>query len=283
MSPVVFAEDGALLDLTGVTSVMGGVFYVSPDTVVVGAMPTNGFGEGGALTELTSISASAGIAMIHVGFPLSVTAEGPGSVNAIPDKVLYSYNENVGLTATPDTDCFFVRWMGDAQGVETETTVRVRHGAAVTARFSATPDYFRTWRPTYFTPEELADLAICGPDADPDHDGYTNAAEYLFGSNPRVSEDLRRVHVLIEEVNGEPCIFVQYVRPTMAADAQYHVEVSQDLVTWAHNGDGSETVYSRESAHEVIEDGLERVTVQLLPGVALPNSAFSRINATLFE
>ncbi|WP_165452412.1 carboxypeptidase regulatory-like domain-containing protein [Paenibacillus thalictri] len=43
---------------------------------------------------------------------------------------------------------------------------------------------FDDWRYIYFTAAQLADPAISGPTADPDHDGLTNYTEYVTGQDP---------------------------------------------------------------------------------------------------
>ncbi len=45
-------------------------------------------------------------------------------------------------------------------------------------------DEYARWVATVFTPEQLADPAISGPDADPDGDGMTNEEERIAGTNP---------------------------------------------------------------------------------------------------
>ena len=49
-------------------------------------------------------------------------------------------------------------------------------------------DSFLTWKDANFTPAEVADPAISGPDADPDGDGTANDREYIFGTPPKTSE-----------------------------------------------------------------------------------------------
>jgi len=278
---IVFAEDGALLDFTRITEVAGSAIYLSPHTVVLGDRPTNT--PTTIVRELSSLLVSPDVDTIGVGFPLTLDVDGPGTVSAVPDRSFYAYGESVRLTASPNTNCFFVRWLGSAQGIGPVVDLRIRGRASASARFSENPDYFRVWRPRHFSAEELGDLEVSGADADPDGDGYTNAAEYIFGSNPRVSEDARRTHTYAGRLGDEAQIFLRYVRPVTAADVLYRVEVSQNLVVWNHNENGTETLYSREIAREAIAGGLERVTVQLYPEGPLPPMAFSRVNATLFE
>jgi hypothetical protein len=51
------------------------------------------------------------------------------------------------------------------------------------------------WRFRYFTPEELEDETISGPDADPDDDGFSNRDEFKAGTDPRDAASVLRVKV----------------------------------------------------------------------------------------
>ena len=52
---------------------------------------------------------------------------------------------------------------------------------------------YSDWKAHYFTATELADPSISGDNADPDHDGSSNYAEYLADTNPRQSNSVLRV------------------------------------------------------------------------------------------
>ena len=87
---------------------------------------------------------------------------------------------------------------------------------------------FDEWRTAHFNATELADPAISGPAADPDHDGMSNLLEYALGLDPKTAS-----------VQGKPGISLTVDRyPTLtfaqnsdAFDLTY-VEVSSDLRLW---------------------------------------------------
>ena len=52
---------------------------------------------------------------------------------------------------------------------------------------------FAQWRLNYFTATELADPAISGDTADPDHDGLNNSQEFISGTDPRDAQSFLKV------------------------------------------------------------------------------------------
>ena len=58
--------------------------------------------------------------------------------------------------------------------------------------FTASAATFDQWRGDHFTPAQLSDSSVSGPNADPDGDGIRNYAEFVLGSDPwvRLTEPL---------------------------------------------------------------------------------------------
>lgn len=50
------------------------------------------------------------------------------------------------------------------------------------------PGTFAAWQAIKFSPAQLADLAVSGQNADPDHDGLPNLLEYAFFREPRTAD-----------------------------------------------------------------------------------------------
>jgi hypothetical protein len=64
--------------------------------------------------------------------------EGHGTVVRVPDKTLYNANEEVQLTATPDSGWSFSHWSGDYSGNDNPTTIIMDGNKTITAHFMDT-------------------------------------------------------------------------------------------------------------------------------------------------
>ncbi|NBD37969.1 MAG: hypothetical protein GVY10_05315 [Verrucomicrobia bacterium] len=86
----------------------------------------------------------------------------------------------------------------------------------------------REW---YFSPEQLADPEISGPEADPDGDGRCNLLELAFGGDPNVrmeGEEAQLPRLRMDA--GAPAL--EFVRPSVPEGFYYVVEGTEDLVDW---------------------------------------------------
>jgi hypothetical protein len=204
-------------------------------------------------------------------------------VSVVPQKEFYKSNEQITLTALANEGAFFIRWIGPLSGNANSGTFSIRGNTPQVARFSTAPDFFTVWRLGHFTNAELADVTISALGADPDRDSLTNAAEYAFGSDPRMGDNKSKIRIRKERVNGEFIFVVSYTRPKNGLDVTYTPRLSKDTVTWNSNGDGSGTVYSQEISVTDIDDDMEEVTLELYPGSEPPKTFFIRIDALIFE
>lgn len=105
----------------------------------------------------------------------------------------------------------------------------------------ATPSQsqFLTYLARFFTPQQMANPAITGPNADPDRDGINNLLEYAFDLDPREA-DITGLPATSTR-NGYLSIgFEERIPPV---DLTYTVQVSSDSVTW-NSGPSYTTVVS---------------------------------------
>ena len=100
---------------------------------------------------------------------------------------------------------------------------------------------FALWKAAQFGGAALddpdSDRAVWADDADADHDGLSNYAEYVFGTDPTVYGDRAGHEVVVQYGPGVDQVSVSYNRRTDDASLVYVVEVSDDLASgWQDAG-----------------------------------------------
>ena len=130
---IIIAENAAVVDFTGVSSLSSARFYYSPGTVIIGTLPT-----GLTARQLTPIKASHGIGTFTVGYGIDLTVIGDGTVTAVPNQTYYRRSTNVTLTATPGANNTFSGWSGDENSSTNPLTIRTGSAPlSLSATFSA--------------------------------------------------------------------------------------------------------------------------------------------------
>jgi hypothetical protein len=129
---------------------------------------------------------------------------------------------------------------------------------------------FSDWQASYFTPAELSDATVSGPEADPDGDSRANLLEYALGLDPWVIEP----EVVFSQwgPNGFSLTFPEVVG---ADDLLYHFTESKDLYFyWVTPNTTSRTVLS--------ENGTTRIVSVFNPNApANPDRWFNRLRVRL--
>jgi len=92
---------------------------------------------------------------------------------------------------------------------------------------------YATWSRDHFTPAELANPAISGPDASPANDGLTNLLKYALGLPPKTPSAAG-----LSLAKPSTAWLFTYTRPANRPDITYIVEISPDLTngTWTTSG-----------------------------------------------
>ena len=96
-----------------------------------------------------------------------------------------------------------------------------------------TANTYATWALDQFTPTELANPAISGPNATPANDGLSNLIKYALGLPPKTPST---TGITLTKPFGN-WLFT-YTRPANRADLSYSVEISPNLQsnTWTSSG-----------------------------------------------
>ncbi len=97
--------------------------------------------------------------------------------------------------------------------------------------FTVRPN-FASWQLARFSPEQLADPAVSGPNGSFANDGVTNLVKYALGLEP--SQD---ASASLPEISADANSWIlTYSRPTTLEDVTFTVQVSTDLATWTATG-----------------------------------------------
>jgi len=144
----------------------------------------------------------------------------------------------------------------------------VYDGALVSTGEVVVEGGFAAWQAEHFDAEELADLEISGPEANPAGDGIPNLLKYALGLDPHVSS--RDALPVSEIAEGE--LILVYTRPAGIEDVTYTVEVSDDLVNWVSGEEHVEVTVVGNT-----EDQTETVTVRAIGYPGANEKGFLRL------
>ena len=110
-------------------------------------------------------------------------------------------------------------------------------GTPATQNFSITVlTTFNSWATQWFTPTQLADPTISGPNATPENDGVTNLTKYFFDVNPAevmTPADIAALPAVGTTTNnGLLYLTLTYRENPLASGVSLQVQTSPDLQTW---------------------------------------------------
>lgn len=102
-------------------------------------------------------------------------------------------------------------------------------------------DFFSDWQTEKFSESDMLDITISGPDADPDHDGWSNLFEYAFDLNPKARQEEGMVRVSSNWVDntyyftGELASY-DFPWASQRPGVAIWPERSQELIHWTKEG-----------------------------------------------
>jgi hypothetical protein len=180
-----------------------------------------------------------------LSIPASLTAQ-TITFNALADVAFTTMP--ITLTATSDsslTVTFSVTGPATVSGNSLTLTgtglVTVTASQAGDATYAAAADVVRSfnvtanfdsWQQSMFTPTELTNSSVSGPNAVYGEDGLPNLVKYALGLNPK--QNITTGLPVVSTAGGN--WVYTYTRPTSITDVTYAVEVSTNLTTWTTAG-----------------------------------------------
>lgn len=127
--------------------------------------------------------------------------------------------------------------------------------AALPGQLPAPPTDYASWKTLNFSEAERGDVAISGPEADPDSDGLGNIQEYAFLTAPRRFSPNPVTGSITQAGDSPPYLTITYKRRKGTSDLGFVPQFGSDAanftlgvnVSTVDNLDGSETVTDRDN------------------------------------
>ncbi|MGE9295292.1 MAG: hypothetical protein ACQKBV_03280, partial [Puniceicoccales bacterium] len=145
-----------------------------------------------------------------------------------------------------------------------------------------------TWREVAFFPTYHGDPGIdlntvWLANLDYDHDGRINAMEYALGGDPQNGDVAARpIAYEIVEIAGQFYPTITFAQQIAADDLEYDVFVSDDLESWAVNGDGGGPYTTAPVELSLNDDGTRQVRVRgLVPLGSINAKPYMQLVITL--
>ncbi len=176
---------------------------------------------GGTSTNLTVHFRWAGTAALNDFTPSATNIVIPAGTNSVVLPIL----------AVPDAQLEGTETLVLALVTNAAYAVLTNHTAAILIADAFRP--WDLWRSTNFTPAELLQPLLSGPEGDFDGDGWKNLLEYGFNRDPRTPDADRGLSGRIEPLpSGGDGYVVRFPRRKPPVDLQYAVEVTADFSIW---------------------------------------------------
>jgi hypothetical protein len=125
---------------------------------------------------------------------------------------------------------------------------------------------------------------MTSPTADPDCDGQINALEYACGSHPLRAEIPAKPidgFIFHDSTSGLSHLAIHYHRRPAATDLEYHVQISEDLLTWRDDRNAPPLPTTVEISSTPAPDFLEAVTTRAATSLTDAPRTFLRLQVVL--
>jgi BspA type Leucine rich repeat region (6 copies) len=265
-SSVTGIGDGAFYECTGLTNIVIGSGVTS--------IGQSAFGNCYGLTGVTipngviTIKTSAFndcIRLKSVTIPNSVTTMGAfvfENCDSLQSVVFLGDAPTVGSSLFSFTPSFFtVHYVSGKAGFASPTWTDTAGDTYPAIGSAAVNLNFGNWtqQTGYFTPDQLADPAVSGPDATPQNDGVPNLLKYFFDIDPAApmtAADRAGLPVLgTTNLDGTDCLTLTYRQYFGANSVTMNVQTSSDMQTWTTLNEASAPL-SSPSTYAVQETGI---------------------------
>lgn len=147
----------------------------------------------------------------------------------------FTYNDKAPWPEAADGDGYSLELIAPSSNPDHDvaTNWRASHGIHGTPDGIWTALDFLGWQAFNFTAAELADPLISGPNANQDHDGLTNFAEFALGTAPddSITRAMLPTASVVED-GGQSYLALTYSEWLGALGVTYEMERSTDLVSW---------------------------------------------------
>lgn len=215
---------------------------------------------GGAIYQGAEIVNLGSLPWQMEGIRCTVTLKGTGSIESIQAVDGNGYPiADLGAGSVGDTGTTF-----DLPGQALYTYVKLKD-----------PSRYGEW--SAFTTAEWMDESISGRTRDPDGDGVPNFAEYMLRGDPKSSDAAGVLQGRVVEATPDDRFELDFDIRTDDPGTAWRVEVSADLTTWHHNGDGSGHTWVETLSSTPYGDGTSAMTVQLHPQTDGVEKLFVRV------
>ncbi|WP_309400291.1 InlB B-repeat-containing protein [Cerasicoccus maritimus] len=219
------------------------------------------------------------------GYGLNVDTNIPygllfGLIEKSPEKLIYEPWETVTITADPNANYEFVKWVGDF-GESTDNPLEITIAGETDVQLILAPRDYTVWRQIAFPSNHGGGISSSDWAKDNDYDGdaLSNVMEYALGGepeNPTQEVYFQTDIVAVDDVNYPAIVFRQQVA---ADDLTYSIAVSSDLSSWLTNADVGGPYTSDPEIIQLNDDGTQLTRVRsLTPLDAATPTPFIKVN-----